>query len=107
MGDKSTGNDKKITIKNDKSRLSQEDVEKMVSDAEKFKDADAKQRQRVETRNNLESYVFQVKQTLDGEKVKEKIDDSERTMLSDKCGEMMRWLDNYTSAEVEDVEEKK
>jgi len=105
--DKSTGNDKKITIKNDKSRLSQEDVEKMVSEAERFKEADEKQRQRVETRNNLESYVFQMKQSLDDENVKNKLDESERSMLSEKCGEMLRWLDGNMNADVDEFEEKK
>jgi len=105
--DKSTGNDKKITIKNDKSRLSQEDVEKMVSEAERFKEADEKQRQRVDTRNNLESYVFQVKQSLDDENVKNKMDESERKMLSDKCGEMLRWLDGNMNADVGELEERK
>jgi len=105
--DKSTGNDKKITIKNDKSRLSQEDVEKMVSEAERFKEADEKQRQRVDTRNNLESYVFQVKQTLDDENTKNKLDESERKMLSEKCGEMLRWLDGNMNADVGELEERR
>merc|ERR1712198_225456 len=105
--DTSTGNDKKITIKNDKSRLSQEDVEKMVAEAEKFKEADDKQRQRVETRNNLEGFVFQVKQSLDDEKVKDKLEESERLMLSEKCDEMLRWLDGNMNAEVSELEEKK
>ena len=78
--DKSTGIDKKITIENDKSRLSQEDVDKMVSEAEKFKEADDRQRQRVEAKNSLESYVFQIKQVLDNENTRNKLTETEQEM---------------------------
>merc|ERR1712144_199698 len=59
--DKSSGKVQKITITNDKGRLSKEDIEKMVSDAEKFKDDDNKAKQRVQAKNELESYTYQMK----------------------------------------------
>merc|ERR1712158_111216 len=65
--DKSTGNQNKITITNDKGRLSKEDIEKMVNDAEKFKADDDNQREKMAARNELESYAYQVKQTMDDE----------------------------------------
>merc|ERR1712151_18850 len=60
--DKSTGKADKITIKNDKGRLSKEEVERMVADAEKYKEEDTKQKARIESKNGLESYSFQMKQ---------------------------------------------
>merc|ERR1719320_520598 len=60
--DKSTGKENKITITNDKGRLSKEEIDRMVNDAEKYKAEDEKQRERVEAKNQLESYAFQVKQ---------------------------------------------
>merc|ERR1712151_94612 len=60
--DKSTGKENKITITNDKGRLSKEEIEKMVNDAEKYKDEDTKQKARIDSKNGLESYSFQMKQ---------------------------------------------
>merc|ERR1739844_330535 len=71
--DKSTGKQNKITITNDKGRLSKEDIEKMVNDAEKYKADDDKQKERISAKNNLESYCFDMKSTLDDEKMKGRI----------------------------------
>jgi heat shock protein 1/8 len=62
--DKATGKQSKITITNEKGRLSKEDIEKMVQDAEKFKDEDEKVKERIDTKNGLESYCFQLKNSL-------------------------------------------
>jgi len=105
--DKNTGNDKKITIKNDKSRLSQEDVDKMVSEAEKFKDADEKLRKRVEAKNALEAYVFQIRHTLDDENIKGKLSDADKSTLSKKCEEVLNWIDGNGHADIGEFEEKK
>lgn len=67
--DKSTGKQNKITITNDKGRLSKEEIERMVQDAEKYKAEDESQRDRVSAKNNLESYCFNMKQTVEDEKV--------------------------------------
>ena len=76
--DSSTGKSKNITITNDKGRLSQEEIDKMVRDAEKFKDEDEKERTRVAAKNACESYVFQAKATVEDDKVKEKITEDEK-----------------------------
>merc|ERR1719362_2503852 len=68
--DKSTGKSQKITITNDKGRLSKEDIEKMVNDAEKYKADDEAAAERVKGKNELESYAYQMKQTMDDEKFK-------------------------------------
>merc|ERR1712096_408241 len=71
--DKSTGKQNKITITNDKGRLSKEEIERMVNDAEKFKADDEKQKERISAKNGLESYCFNMKTTLEDEKIKDKI----------------------------------
>ena len=63
--DKSTGRENKITITNDKGRLSKEEIERMVNDADKYRDEDEKQRERVSAKNALESYCFNMKQTIE------------------------------------------
>merc|ERR1712126_706038 len=67
--DKSTGKSNQITITNDKGRLSKEEIERMVNDAEKFKADDDKQKDRISAKNGLESYCFNMKTTLDDEKM--------------------------------------
>merc|ERR1712121_340846 len=76
--DKSTGKENKITITNDQGRLSKEEIERMVNDADKFKADDEKQKERIAAKNGLESYCFNMKSTLDDEKLKEKISEDEK-----------------------------
>merc|ERR1711942_665446 len=86
--DKSTGKLNKITITNDKGRLSKEDIERMVNDAEKFKADDEKQKERISAKNGLESYCFNMKTTLDDEKVKDKISEDDMKKITDKQKEV-------------------
>jgi len=104
--DKSTGKQNKITITNDKGRLSKEEIERMVNDAEKFKDDDEKQKERISAKNNLESYCFNMKTTMDDEKVKDKIGEDDKKKILDKCDEAIKWLDANQLAEVEEFNEK-
>merc|ERR1739848_845892 len=92
--DKSTGKSQKITITNDKGRLSKEEIERMVNDAEKFKADDEAAKEKVSAKNELESYAYQVKQTLDDEKLKDKISDDDRKKIKTKCDEVISWLDS-------------
>merc|ERR1719283_275564 len=85
--DKSTGKENKITITNDKGRLSKEEIEKMVNDAEKFKKEDDEQRDRVTAKNGLESYCFNMKQTMEDEKVKDKVPEEDRKKVVEACRE--------------------
>merc|ERR1711868_325638 len=71
--EKSTGKENKITITNDKGRLSKEDVEKMHADAEKYAKEDELFKERVESKNALENYCYNIKNSLDDEKLKDKI----------------------------------
>jgi len=104
--DKSTGKQNKITITNDKGRLSKEEIERMVNDAEKFKAEDEKQKERISAKNGLESYCFNMKTTIDDEKVKDKISDDDRKAINDKCDEAIKWLDANQLAEVEEFQDK-
>merc|ERR1712027_88340 len=104
--DKSSGKQNKITITNDKGRLSKEEIEKMVNDAEKFKAEDDKQKDRISAKNGLESYCFNMKSTLDDEKLKDKISESDLKTISDKCEETIKWLDQNQSAEVDEFKHK-
>jgi len=104
--DKSTGKENKITITNDKGRLSKEDIEKMVNDAEQFKAEDEKQRERIGAKNGLESYCFNMKSTVEEEKVKDKIPEADRKLIVDKCDETIKWLDANQSADKDEFEDK-
>merc|ERR1711945_65586 len=74
--------------------------------AEKFKAEDDKQKDRVSAKNELESYCFNMKTTLDDEKVKDKISEDDRKAISDKCDEAIKWLDANQLAEVEEFADK-
>jgi heat shock 70kDa protein 1/2/6/8 len=104
--DKSSGRENKITITNDKGRLSKEDIDRMVNDAEKYRGEDEKQRERVAAKNGLESYCFNMKQTVEDDKLKDKISDADRQTVLDKCNDTIKWLDSNQLAEKEEFEDK-
>jgi len=104
--DKSTGKANKITITNDKGRLSKEEIERMVNDAEKFKAEDEKQKDRISSKNGLESYCFNMKTTIEDDKVKDKISEDDRKTITDACDEAIKWLDANQLAEVEEFSAK-
>merc|ERR1712013_645206 len=82
------------------------EIEKMVNDAEKFKADDEKQKERISSKNGLESYCFNMKTTIEDEKMKDKISDDDRKAINDKCDEAIKWLDANQLAEVEEFNEK-
>jgi L1 cell adhesion molecule like protein len=104
--DKSTGRQNKITITNDKGRLSKDDIERMVKEAEQYKNEDESQRERISAKNGLESYAFNMKSTVEDEKLKDKLSESDRKTILDKCSEMIRWLDANQLADKEEFEHK-
>ncbi|XP_070826186.1 heat shock cognate 71 kDa protein-like [Chaetodon trifascialis] len=104
--DKSTMKVNKITINNDKGRLSKEEIERMVNEAEQYKAEDDAQRERVAAKNNLESYVFHVKSTMEDEKIKGKISDEDKKTAVDKCMEVINWLDGNQFAEKDEFDAK-
>merc|ERR1712146_167613 len=104
--DKSTGKAQSITITNDKGRLSKEDIERMVNEAEKYKAEDEAVKERLEAKNGLESFAYNLKQTVDDEKMKDKIDAGDKESLLAKVNETISWLDNNQQADKEEYEAK-
>merc|ERR1712054_30423 len=105
--DKASGKNEKITITNDKGRLSKEEIDKLVSDAEKFKDEDEKIRNRIEKKNGLENYCFQMKNQLDDEKLKDKFTDDDKKVITESTKEVLQWLESAgADADVTAFEEK-
>jgi len=101
--DQSSGKSEKITIKNDKGRLSKEEIDRMVADAEKYADQDRIQTEKVQARNQLEAYVFGVKQAVEGAP-SDKLTQEDKHKVLDKCTETLKWLDNNLLADKEEYE---
>nr|QEL52753.1 Hsp70 [Agasicles hygrophila] len=102
--DTSSGKFRNITIKNDKGRLSQADIDKMVADADKYKEEDERQRQKVAARNHLEAYVFQLKQAVQDNG--NKLSPEDKNTVENECENCLRWLDSNTLAEKDEYEDK-
>lgn len=104
--EKSTNKENKITITNDKGRLSKEDIERMVNEAEKYRSEDEKQKETISAKNALESYCFNMKATMEDDKLKDKITDSDKTLIMDKCNDTIKWLDANQLADKEEYEHR-
>jgi len=104
--EKSTGKSQKITITNDKGRLTPEQIKKMVDDAEKFKDDDTQAKERIEAKNQLENYGYQVKNTLKDEKVADKIPTSDKDTINKAIDDALSWLDTHQDASKSDIESR-
>jgi heat shock 70kDa protein 1/2/6/8 len=102
--EKGTGKSNKITITNDKGRLSKEDIERMVNDAEKYKDEDEKEKNRITARNSAESYAYSLRNTLNEDGIKDKIEADDKTKLEGAINEMISWLDSNQTASTEEFE---
>jgi len=107
--DKGTGKSQKITIKQEKGRLSEEEIERMVKEAEEFAEEDKKTKDRIDSRNGLESYLYQLKNSLeDDEKgIADKIDESDKEALEESIREALEWLDENQEEEAEEYKAKK
>mmetsp|Transcript_11128 Transcript_11128/g.27842 ORF Transcript_11128/g.27842 Transcript_11128/m.27842 type:complete len:712 (+) Transcript_11128:89-2224(+) len=104
--DKTTGKTNKITITNEKGRLSKDDIEKMVREAEQFRQEDESQRKRIETRNELERYTYSVRATLDREDLKDKFSEGDVAILKEAVIEITKWLEEHENATAEECESK-
>jgi len=105
--DQVTGKENKITISNDKGRLSKEDIERMVSDAEKFKQEDAKHMERIEAKNNLESYAFQMKDSAEELKLSGKMTIHDKKSIISQSIDVLSWLEANQQASKEEYDAKK
>jgi len=104
--EKAGGRTERITITNDQGRLSKEEIDRMVEESEKFKADDEKQKERIDAKNGLESYCFNIKSTIDDSNIKDKLSESERKMIADKCNEAIEWLERNQTAEVEEFKDR-
>ncbi|XP_077986751.1 endoplasmic reticulum chaperone BiP-like [Glandiceps talaboti] len=106
--DKGTGNKEKITITNDQNRLTPEDIERMINDAEKFADEDKKIKERVEAKNELEGYAYSIKnQVGDEEKLGGKLTEDQKEEITKACDEQIEWLEENPEADTEDLKAHK
>jgi len=105
--EKSCGKSNKITITNDKGRLSQQDIERMVADAERYKDEDNKHRECVEAKNHLENFAFTMKNSVNSGELKDKINPDERNTIVKACEDTISWLEHNQTAEKEEFDHKK
>lgn len=104
--EKTTGKSSKITITNEKGRLSQSDIDRMVSEAEKFKAEDEAQKERIDAKNTLENYCFSIRTTLDEEKIKTGIDPADKEQAEKAVKEALEWLDRNQLAEKAEFDAK-
>merc|ERR1711964_411964 len=102
--EKSSGKEEKITISNDGARLSQADIDRMVGDAEMFKAEDNALREKITAKNGLESYAYNMKQTMEDEKSKTVISEEDKATIMDKVTETTTWLDSNQTAEKDEFE---
>ena len=104
--EKSTGKEQKITIKNDKGRMSADEIERLVQEAERYKSEDEANRARVEAKNALENYAFQVRNSMNDEQLVQKISEEDKKKVNDAVTATTKWLDSNQQAEKEEFEEK-
>jgi len=104
--EKSTGKSNKIVITNDKGRLSKEDIDRLVKEAEKFKDEDNKVKERIEAKNSLEQYCYQVKNTMKEEKLKDKFSEDDKKTIETKVDEILKWVNDNPAASKEEYDAK-
>merc|ERR1711965_704557 len=106
--DKGTGKAEKITITAEKGRLSEEDIERMVREAEEFAEEDKKVKERIDGRNGLEGYLYNLKNTLDDDEkgLADKVSAEDKKELTDAIDEVLDWLEENPEAEKEDYSEK-
>ena len=93
--DKGTSKNARITITNNKGRLSKEEIDKLVKDAEKYKDQDQKIRRKVEAKNGLESYCLNVKHAVNDEKLQGKIAEEDKRKIMSKISDIESWISNH------------
>ena len=105
--EKSTGKSNNVTIKNDGSRLSKEDIERMTNDAETYAKEDVEFKEKVEAKNGLENYCFSIKNTISDEKLKDNIPEDDKKIIEEKIDDTLKWLEHNISASKEEYESKR
>ncbi|KAL8695819.1 MAG: hypothetical protein Q9224_003134 [Gallowayella concinna] len=104
--EKGTGKTNKIVITNDKGRLSKEEIERMLSEAEKYKAEDEAESARISAKNGLESYAYSLRNTLSDDKVSEKLSAEDKEKLKGETDTVVAWLDDNQTATTEEYQDK-
>jgi len=104
--DKTTGKSNKITITNEKGRLSKDEIDRMVHEAERYADDDKKQKEKIEAKNHLEGFAYNLRNTIKEEQLAAKIDESDKQKLNEVIDSTLRWVESNPNAEKEEYEEK-
>jgi len=104
--EKATGKVQKITITNDKGRLSKEDIEKLVKDAEKYKSEDEAMMKKIEAKNSYENYIYSIRSTTEDDKLKAAFEAEDKTLINGKIIEHQMWLDSNQDATTEEYESR-
>jgi len=102
--EKGTGKTNKIVITNDKGRLSKEEIERMLADAEKYKEEDEAEAGRIQAKNGLESYAYSLKNTVSDPKVEEKLSAEDKETLTGAIDKTVAWIDENQTATKEEYE---
>merc|ERR1719453_437859 len=103
--DKGTGKAEKITITNDKGRLTQEEIDRMVQEAEEFADEDKKVKERIDAKNAFDGYLHSLKSAVEGS-LKDKIEEDEAQTVKDAMEDGQSWMDSNPESDAEDIKEK-
>ena len=104
--DKSTGKSNQITITNEKGRLSQSEIDRMVSEAEKYAAEDEANKKKIEAKNGLENYCYSMRNTLQEEKLQDKFEGDDKDKIEKAVQEALDWLDRNQMAECDEFEAK-
>lgn len=104
--DKTTGKKNAITITNDQARLSKTEIESMVKDASQYAEADKQARERIDAKNGLENYAFQMKNTMNDEKIASKVPAGDKDKILKECNEVITWLESNQQASKEEYESR-
>merc|ERR1719253_85463 len=104
--DKSTGKSNEITIRNEKGRLSQAEIDRMFQEAEKYREEDEQNKSKIEAKNGLENYCWTMRNTLQEEKIKDKFEGDDKDKIEKAVQEALDWLDKNQLAEKDEFEAK-
>jgi L1 cell adhesion molecule like protein len=104
---KNTSNNKKITINQQKGRLSQDEIDRIVEEAEKYKAEDEEKRKQIQAKNDLENFVYQMRNTLDDAKFKDLLKADDKTKVDEAVKECLKWIDEHPAATKDDYDNKR
>lgn len=105
--DETTGNSKNITIANEKGRLNQSEIDRMVKEAEEHAEDDRKNREKIDAKNDLENYLYSVKNSMNDENLKSKLTENDKKTLDQTLEEKLNWLESNRLAEKEEFEHQR